>query len=64
MSEKPKRDIDEIFASGVEVDQAVQEAFLDAVRRHRIEGRKMVIWRDGQVCLVSPEEFESGNEAA
>lgn len=64
MSEKPEKDIDEIFAAGVEVDQALQEAFRDVVRRHRIEGRKMVVWRDGQVCHVSPEEFESENEAA
>jgi nicotinamidase-related amidase len=64
MSDRDSKDIDEIFAEGVEVDQAVQEAFRDAVRRHRLEGRKMVIWRDGKVCHVSPEELESAEEAA
>lgn len=52
------KSVDQIFAEGDEIDQAMREAFAEVVRTHKRDQRLMVVWRDGQVCHVSPEEFE------
>ncbi len=41
------------------VTETLQEAVRDAWRRHKTLGYPIVIWRDGRVVVVPPEEIES-----
>ena len=46
---------------GVSIDEitvALREAGRDARRRHKALGHPIVIWRDGKVVVVPPEEIE------
>jgi hypothetical protein len=37
---------------------AVNRAVTEAVRRHKERGESIVIWRDGKVVVVPPEEID------
>ena len=39
------------------IQEALREAVQDAVREHKLLGQPIVIWRDGQVVWVPPEEI-------
>jgi len=41
-----------------EITKALREAGRDAWRRHKALGHPIVIWRDGRVVEVPPEEIE------
>ena len=57
MSE-PFRDwIDRIFAEGTAIDRALNNAFYQAVARHRRAGVPLVAWREGKVVRIPPEEI-------
>jgi hypothetical protein len=56
-NEKPK-DIRQIFDDGTLIDEAMNAAVRDAVQLHKEKGLPMVVWRDGQIVWISPEEAE------
>jgi hypothetical protein len=37
---------------------AVNRSVTDALRRHKERGESIVVWRDGKVVLVPPEEID------
>ena len=41
-----------------EVIEAMQLAVSEAIARHKALGQSIVIWRDGKVVVVPPEEIE------
>ncbi len=41
-----------------QITEALQQAARDAWRRHKALGQPIVVWRDGEVIVVSPEEIE------
>jgi len=43
-------------------DRLAQEAVWDALRRHKRLGQEIVVWRDGKVVIVPPEEIEVPEE--
>lgn len=49
--------IDRLFAEGTEIDRAVQRGIRDALRRHKLLGEYVVVWRNGQVVRLPPEEI-------
>jgi monomeric isocitrate dehydrogenase len=51
-------DIEQIFEDGTLIDEAMEEAFFDAVKRHRQGGVPMVFWRDGKVVHVDAHEIK------
>lgn len=53
---RPDHDIDALVDDDALFDRAVARAHADVVRRHRLFGLPLVIWRDGQVVEVSAEE--------
>ena len=57
MTEPPKKDIDAIFADGTEIDRALKEAVREAVRRHKLLGNPVAVWRDNKVCWLQPDEI-------
>lgn len=41
-----------------EITRVLQEAARNAWREHKALGHPIVIWRDGKVVIVPPEEIE------
>lgn len=39
-------------------DRAVAEAQAEAVRRHRLLGQPVVVWRDGNIVIEVPGDVE------
>lgn len=58
MKRKSPEEIDALFESGTEIDEALTEAAWDAWRVHKQAGLPLVMRRDGKVVWVSPDEFE------
>lgn len=59
---RSRRDVAALMKDGVAVDRAVQDAFADAVRRHREAGVPMAMWENGAVKMVSPFDIPLPDE--
>ena len=59
MNREPK-DIAQIFRDGTLIDEAMNAA---AVQLHKEKGLPMVVWRDGKIVWISPEEAERTSAA-
>jgi hypothetical protein len=49
--------VSELLADSNRVTDAVRQAGRDARLRHKQLGVPLVVWRDGQVALIPPEEI-------
>jgi hypothetical protein len=58
MANREPEDIDQIFREGTLIDEAMNAAVRDAVQLHKEKGLPMVVWRDGKIVWISPEEAE------
>lgn len=56
MSEKD-HDIDQVFAEGTRIDRAAARAIREAVRRHKLLGHSVAVWRDGSLIWIPPNEI-------
>lgn len=52
------------WRDGTAVDEAMDLAFFDAVRRHRAANVPMSMWEDGRVVLVSPFDIPLPDDPA
>jgi hypothetical protein len=50
--------MDELWEDGRAIDRALREAVREALLRHKKLGESIVIWKDGKVVWVPPEEIE------
>jgi hypothetical protein len=57
MTREPK-DIGRIFREGTLIDEALNLAVRDAVQLHKEKGLPMVVWRNGEIVWITPEEAE------
>ncbi len=64
MASEQKRDISRLFDDGVAVAQAMNAAAREAVLQHKQKGLPIVVWRDGMVVWIPPDEIDLGPEAA
>lgn len=55
--QKNPPDIDQLFAEGTLLDQALVESVRNALKEHKRAGNPIVVWRDGMVVLVQPEDI-------
>jgi hypothetical protein len=53
----PAVDVDEICRDGSEIDDAVERAGREARLKHKQLGVPLVVWRDGQVVEIPPDEI-------
>ena len=53
-------DIDRLFREGTEIDAAMNAAVREAVLQHKRKGLPLVVWRDGKVAWIRPEEIDLG----
>ena len=56
MATADPKDIAQIFRDGTLIDEAMNAAVRDAVQLHKEKGLPLVVWRDGRVVWISPEE--------
>lgn len=49
--------IDEAFADGRIIDEALAKSVQQALRRHKQAGNPVVEWRDGKIVWVAPEQI-------
>ncbi len=54
--------LDELFADGTAIDEALREAARDARRLHKALGNPMATWIDGRVVWVQPEDIVVDDE--
>jgi hypothetical protein len=40
-----------------QVMEAINQAVAEALRRHKARGESVVVWRDGEVVWLKPEEI-------
>jgi hypothetical protein len=57
MIDQPRKTVRELFREGTAIDAALRRAVQDALRRHKRLGNSVVVWRDGKVVRLRPEEI-------
>ena len=57
MKKKSEKSIDEIFKEGSLIDKALKKAVQEALVRHKQAGNPIVVWRDGKIIWLKPEEI-------
>jgi monomeric isocitrate dehydrogenase len=57
MEELNKQEIDDIFREGTPIDKALREGVRKALIRHKEAGNPVVVWRDGKIVWLKPEEI-------
>ena len=60
-----KRDVDiaAAFEQGTPIDEALNRGVREAVKRHKQLGLPLVVWRDGKVAWIPPEEITGDGES-
>ena len=53
---KTKKNIDDYFSNGKEIDEALQEAVRMALLQHKKAGNPIVSWKDGKAVWIQPED--------
>jgi isoaspartyl peptidase/L-asparaginase-like protein (Ntn-hydrolase superfamily) len=61
MEKKSEKSIDEIFREGTSIDKALKQGVREALLRHKQAGNSIVVWRDGKIVWLKPEEIFSSN---
>lgn len=57
MKNKPEKTIDEIFKEGSLIDKALKMAVQEALVQHKQAGNPIVVWRDGKIVWLKPDEI-------
>jgi hypothetical protein len=47
----------DVLAFAATVTEAFRAAVADALRRHKLAGNAVAVWREGKVVLLQPEEI-------
>ena len=50
--------IERALADDAKLEAALEQAERETLRRHKLLGQPIVVWRDGKVVIVPPEEIE------
>jgi hypothetical protein len=53
------KDITQLFIEGTAIDAAIKEAVRQELLRHKREQRPIVVYRDGRVVWVAPDEIDA-----
>lgn len=54
---QPTADITALMEAGTEIDKAVKRATRRAVLQHKKLGQSIVVWRDGRVVWIKPQDI-------
>jgi hypothetical protein len=53
----PRKSVGELFKEGTAIDAALRRAVQDALRRHKLLGNTVVVWQDGKVVRLQPQDI-------
>jgi hypothetical protein len=56
--------IDHAFAEGTPIDEGIEQGVQEALRRHKRAGNPVVIWQDGQMRWLAPEDIPVSDESS
>jgi len=56
-------DIDAAFEEGTPIDEALNEAVMEAIERHRQAGVPIVVWQDGKTVEIMPPDSNAGEKS-
>ena len=59
----PDADLQRLLADAEAVEAAIQAAECDTLREHKLLGLPIVVWREGRVQWIPPEEIVVESEA-
>jgi len=51
-------DIEALFINGDLIDKAINDAVKEAIERHKKLSQPIVIWRDGKILTIAPEDID------
>jgi hypothetical protein len=57
MRETERDPIEDAFAEGTPIDQAIEEGVQQALRLHQRAGNPIVVWQDGKMQWIAPEDI-------
>ncbi|MCR4321172.1 MAG: hypothetical protein NUV74_12660 [Candidatus Brocadiaceae bacterium] len=57
VKEKHKDSIAEAFANPGKITNALAQGVRDALLKHKQAGKPVVVWRDGKIVWLKPEEI-------
>lgn len=63
MSTEKEINIPEILKDRPRVQKALREAVQKAIRFHKAMGRPIIVWEDGKVKIIPPEQIPVNGEA-
>lgn len=55
--EKLKKDFGISKETNAAVDEAIRKATREALKKHKLAGNPIAVWRDGKVVILKPEEI-------
>lgn len=58
MKPKESKDVGRLFVEGTAIDDAIARAVRQAILRHKREQRPIVIYRDGAIVWIQPDDIE------
>jgi predicted ABC-type ATPase len=58
VEQQPARAVPAKLWSSEDLVKAINEAVTEALRRHKARGESVVIWRDGRIVTLKPEEID------
>jgi hypothetical protein len=63
MSSQASKDVRAIMLDGITIQRAQRESWIKSLDRHKRLGNPIVVWRDGKVVWIPPEEIQIPDEA-
>lgn len=57
MATEGQKDILRLFREGKPIDDAMNAAVREVVLRHKQLGMPLVVWRDGKIVWIRPEDI-------
>ena len=57
MNDQVKPDMESILTAQSAMDQAFRQAHREAIRQHRMANLPMVVWRDGAIVWIPPDQL-------
>ncbi len=52
-----KKNIDDLFRNGKEIDEALKKAVREALLQHKKAGNPVASWEDGKIVWIQPEDI-------
>ena len=63
MRPQASKDVRAIMLDGITIQRAQRESWIKSLDRHKRLGNPIVVWRDGKVVWIPPEEIQIPDEA-